>query len=556
MAKPFEAKSSKQVYELLCSGTTDEVAEYIRRIERHPKLVLIFKTAYEEYLDDHIEGDDRLEPATDKMMVLGDATFESFQELEEFISDMPSSRNLGLFYTFLNHGGGLVTIEIGWHDAKAGRVLWDKITGSTEDPVRTFALCSWIRAIDDYKCVPTPTEIKEPPMYKYHPERYKTYRDFAKNIAEIYKNNASFKTGLISLDVLNKISGVIAGPMNQKTLAEVPRRYNASSPVFIMDKEALLAMSYGRFVLAGRQIMDFPQSLTSMLSKTDVDKIPLCAIQMPFTSQFLHFGPQSDLEIEPGWFVDGAYVECRGEPGDIRFLITAVPTDHALSAKWYVIPEPLYTQDFIGDYRDLNLASAINRKNNEKRNELEAKKLELGGDITDKLKTEFQNHGEAFPEDTIVIDASQENALKRLAQNDQEFPVYQRAMRLVVNALCYLTAYPEDIQAVWPEKTPKGLAAKASSENPKESEKAKNKLASMGYVPIYFCGKKIDDQVNFVERMASCESGVATHWRRGHWRNQPHGPGASLRKLMWIMPTLVGSGSVESEVQGHIYKVV
>jgi len=32
---------------------------------------------------------------------------------------------------------------------------------------------------------------------------------------------------------------------------------------------------------------------------------------------------------------------------------------------------------------------------------------------------------------------------------------------------------------------------------------------------------------------------VSAHWRRGHFRLQPHGPHASLRKVMFIMPTLV-----------------
>jgi hypothetical protein len=32
-----------------------------------------------------------------------------------------------------------------------------------------------------------------------------------------------------------------------------------------------------------------------------------------------------------------------------------------------------------------------------------------------------------------------------------------------------------------------------------------------------------------------------THWRRGHWRQQPYGEGRSERRLAWIKPTLVGS---------------
>lgn len=31
------------------------------------------------------------------------------------------------------------------------------------------------------------------------------------------------------------------------------------------------------------------------------------------------------------------------------------------------------------------------------------------------------------------------------------------------------------------------------------------------------------------------------HWRRGHWRQQPHGRGRAERKLLWIDPILIGS---------------
>lgn len=34
------------------------------------------------------------------------------------------------------------------------------------------------------------------------------------------------------------------------------------------------------------------------------------------------------------------------------------------------------------------------------------------------------------------------------------------------------------------------------------------------------------------------------HWRRGHLRNQPHGQGRTLRKLLWIEPMLIGMTEV------------
>lgn len=39
-------------------------------------------------------------------------------------------------------------------------------------------------------------------------------------------------------------------------------------------------------------------------------------------------------------------------------------------------------------------------------------------------------------------------------------------------------------------------------------------------------------------------SGPRMHWRRGHVRNQPHGPGRALRKLIWVEPVLVGMNPV------------
>ena len=35
--------------------------------------------------------------------------------------------------------------------------------------------------------------------------------------------------------------------------------------------------------------------------------------------------------------------------------------------------------------------------------------------------------------------------------------------------------------------------------------------------------------------------GVGVHWRRGHFRMQPHGPRNTLRRVTFIMPTLVRS---------------
>lgn len=40
---------------------------------------------------------------------------------------------------------------------------------------------------------------------------------------------------------------------------------------------------------------------------------------------------------------------------------------------------------------------------------------------------------------------------------------------------------------------------------------------------------------------------VGTHWRDGHLRNQRHGPGFSLTKVIWIRPMLINADAIASE---------
>jgi hypothetical protein len=153
-----------------------------------------------------------------------------------------------------------------------------------------------------------------------------------------------------------------------------------------------------------------------------------------------------------------------------------------------------------------------------------------------------------------VVDVSPNLAKERLEEVNQRHPVYRAALRLVVNALCYVTAYPEDIKPVWPEGTPVSLREKADHGRGKEAMRAKSKLAALGYVPVHVCGQRLEDER---KRIGMANHGqVASHWRRGHWRNQAHGPERLLRKLIWVMPVLVGaSRRDDGPATGHLYLV-
>ncbi|PPD30568.1 MAG: hypothetical protein CTY19_15640 [Methylomonas sp.] len=558
---------------LIKNGYSEEVRAFTKSIETKPRMVQDFADAFNRLIGawvDALENNevqpDKLEEAESsntwdnehRVMIVSEAIFDSYLELKEFCN--ANARMLGYFLEFINHHSE-VTARIGWIDERPqiGRVLWDSLTIEVSDPVMEYVrLAEFFDEVSDevkYVCVPKPKEQPDPPLYSLHPERFKAFHACAEPIGKIYRQQVDPNTGFLTVPLLNKLMQHACDETNNKVL-NYPRRLtlDSPSPSHIIESLEVLSTAYGRFVQAGRQIMKFPPSLIEMLAKTDVDEIPLNLLKTPFSAQYLYFAMQKHLELEEGWFVDGAYVETRGAAGDIRFTITAVPSDRQKSRLWFVIPEPHYTQDFVGEFREKTLATAIDQVFNDNKTTLAQKATGDGGDITQKVSDEFGKMGESMPDALNIVDVSPAMAKQRIEKLTKRHPIYHETLKLVVNALCYVTAYPDDIETVWPDETPVKLKAKAETGNGKESARAKSKLTSMGYVQVHICGKKIDEQRKLIE--ASTGIHPASHWRRGHWRNQPYGEGRALRKLIWLMPVLVAPNNTNDDPEnGHIYLV-
>ncbi|MBF5007806.1 hypothetical protein [Diaphorobacter caeni] len=539
-----------------------DLKAYTRLIQTSPQKVAALGKAYaalfeiDPSLDIH-GGDDQRQgqfnwDATEEQDALFLKVVESLENLHTFLKGM----NDYLDYLKVTNHGPEVTMELGWQDRRAGRVVWDRWTQSVEDPVMAYVLVADQFDLAFYECAPISNERAEPPMYRYHPERYKANRTYAETIGKMFRQRVDPRTGFMTIDQLNESMGHVVRELNAKAMNH-PRRLtlDGPGPSLIVDAEQTLCTAYGRFVQAGRQIMDFPPSLTEMLSKTDIDDIPLNTIRMPYASQYVHFGPQPELELEPGWLVDGAYVEQRGEVGDLRITVTAMPKDHADSEKWFVRPEPEFSQDFVGEFRTMDLATAIDTVLAERLAAIGKAKERAGGNITKEVQAEAAATGHEIPKDLDLVDIGPQMAGVREDVTRLRFPVYKAAIQLVVNALCYVAAYPDDIDTAWPAGTPDALLKKAVSGVGKEQARARSKLSALGYVPVHICGKRIAEQRDRLNLAGTTVGGMAAHWRRGHWRNQVHGQGRSLRKLIWMMPMLVGAKEKDDAEFGHLYLV-
>lgn len=532
---------------LLSHGYTDEVRAFTKGIQANPSAVTGFERLFKL-----LNAEGKIDWAgTESQQAAMARAEESAQELDDFLEGM--THPFETYVLVLNHGHEII-VETGWHDDVAGPVVWDRWASDVDDPVMAYADIGFLFDNPDYRCEPKTAEKPAPPLYRYHPERFKAYRDYAEPVGKLYRQRVDPVTGMLTIDQLNEIARHMSTELNQRSL-RFPRKRKEShpQPSLVIEAEETLATAYGRFVQAGRQIIDFPPALTEMLAETDIDDIPLNSINLPYASQYLYFGPQPSLEIEPDWLVDGAYVEQRGASGDVRFTVTAVPHEQALSAQWYLFPEVEYTQDFVGEFRSMDLATAIDTVLSSRLAELMKRRALAGGDITATLEEAATESGMALPAGVSVVDVSPTLAAVRDDITRRRHPVYKAALQLVVNALCYVAAYPEDIDTVWPEGTPDSLKQKALHGKGKEQMRAKSKLTALGYVPVHICGKRVAEQRT--HRGIPAHGHVATHWRRGHWRNQVHGPARSLRKLIWVMPVVVGSKHADEPEAGHVYLV-
>ena len=130
--------------------------------------------------------------------------------------------------------------------------------------------------------------------------------------------------------------------------------------------------------------------------------------------------------------------------------------------------------------------------------------------------------------------------------------VASQILRIVANALIYIDQSGGQGKTRWPDDAPKAMLAKLESaaKGSKQEKRLRSQLSSMGYIRVHLFGEELG------KRPLTGRT-VAAHWRRGHWRRQPFGPGRAERKLIRIRPVWVGAGppgSSEGE-PGRAYQV-
>ena len=375
---------------------------------------------------------------------------------------------------------------------------------------------------------------------RYHPERYRITRPFAKKIATIYQSLTGTAT-IANQETFIAITTHIQETYNDGIMA-LPFEQRPENLQLAMH-ECSLAMHYAAYVCHGRQVFHFNDDITEQFRHTDVDEIKVGALLFPYSSFYMSFGKQPDLDLYGGRFVDGAYISIISSPEEkiLQILLSTCPDDPRNTQgrfDWILHEDKYY-------YLPLSIESASEPIS------LVAKRA-----LDDDLAHTRQSGEKAILEyEKMGARHRRGESLKtELAELNSGYPIFSEALKLIINGLCYLSAYPDDIELRWPLDTPKPLLEKIDrAQKPKDIQRNTSKLTSMGYTKIHFCGKAFEPRNTDAQGLGSQ---VRAHWRRGHWRNQPYGPQLSGRRLIWIMPVLVRRDKADGDqLTGHIYIV-
>lgn len=432
-------------------------------------------------------------------------------------------------------------VEVRSFSPQAGWFVWDRIAFTGESLAGVALALYGVAHGITCEIRAKPANFIPGPLFDFHPERFKDSRRYARRARQFHSSG-----GLPTFDTIKAVMNLVVLEMNDR-FGEFTRREKLARPTHAtvrMEAEEVLAMAWLKYVGAGKQIFHIPTHMSEMLRATDADDIPVAMIRLPYGSLFLHFGSQADLEVDPQWFIDGCYVEYHPDVPLLSFTFTAQPRDPARMAEWHSFGEPVVVLHLAKEAFSHNLATAVDHAVAERMKSLREELAQGDEDIT-------------APDGVRVKRVSGSRAANQIALVEQRRHTMHDALQLAVNALCYLTAYPDDIKEEWPDGTPITLRRAAEEGSPNQRKRASQELTRIGFTRIKVCGGALRQALPpQAGSPAHGHGSVCTHWRRGHWRRQVHGEGRALRKLIWLMPTLVNPGSQEAdEVIGHIYTV-
>lgn len=169
----------------------------------------------------------------------------------------------------------------------------------------------------------------------------------------------------------------------------------------------------------------------------------------------------------------------------------------------------------------------------------------------------FGHAGQRTIADWLLEEELNPISVKIMGPNASQVPIWTR---LIVNALLYIANVREDVRENPDYGVPKKkLEHSKRIPGPRVREKYLNEWRAR--CRYHVLGEAVRRALEAPTGPAGDGTGASPQVRfsvRGHWRQQPHGPQNSLRKLLWIQPFWKGSDKEDPNPTRttHIVKVL
>jgi len=377
-------------------------------------------------------------------------------------------------------------------------------------------------------------KIKITRQSRYAPLRYEATRPYAVQLGRLFNSHASGKPA-------EKRMNFISTQLMPLVKAAVERLGKADGPGAGQAEIGNIQI-FGGYLSSGRIIFDVRNELSRSLLVTDAQDVPCNALTFPCEAFYIHFGYGTGLS-DKGLEIEGVFVQhllaTPDEPS--RLMVDLVPVGYFSARNFWTLPMGEALTGISIELSNPNepLVDALDRAISDvvKRNkEMLAQYAEFEHSLS-------EQYGQVVKVPTPIDDLEDKRDLLR------------RALQLTTNTLFYLAAEPDDIYEDWDSEAPVDLIQQTHSEKFGTRKTAENTLSSKGYMKVRYVGSQYAKSSSAKEISDAFSSGrtVQTHFRRGHFRRQPHGPENSLRKTVFIAPVVVNAG--QGELQGRIYEV-
>ena len=383
-----------------------------------------------------------------------------------------------------------------------------------------------------------------------HPMRWMRNRPFSRQAVAAHKR-ASPVHGATTQASFKAVTQVIYLGYNE-AIQLVPWERRPERPTGLITQEISLACHVSTFSAKGRNIFHLCPELVRMLDNTGLDGVRVGDLKMPFDTFHVSFGDSFGGALPgPPNRIDGAYVSVSGDSAQVVITSRRLDVSAGVPGRWPFSRDLCYYFPLEIGNPDLTLDQAVDQAVASGEITLEANTLERdGGEPAEYVDTLTG---------AIVTDVRHLTARETAAYNREGLAVSRRALALVANALCYLNCRDEEEEAdvAWPDGAPRDAVALLSSARPKAKMEGKRRLLEGGWLPVRILGGSLPRQSQSSGLPEDTGRDTASHWRRGHYRSQPHGPEMASRRLVWIRPVQVNAHKIDpvAEIPGHVYRM-